>query len=133
MSRVFLIWDVDRLSPAATIVDNEPSLSYFHKILTPEIIARLNSTSELTLFLPVDSAWDALHPIEKQYLESEFASDDLQRIFDMHAVVMDQVRYSDSLKPAVNRMSHNFAVIRDSPLIIYTSHHDRWPNPGGCR
>ena len=31
----------------------------------------------LTLFLPVDQAWDTVDEIEKLYLESEFAEEDL--------------------------------------------------------
>ncbi|KAA1467901.1 hypothetical protein DENSPDRAFT_847864 [Dentipellis sp. KUC8613] len=89
-------------SNLADVVRNVLSVSYFQSILTPQITERLNSTSELTLFLPVDSAWDALHPIERLYLESEFAADDLVRIFDMHAVVKKSVKWSESFDPAVN-------------------------------
>lgn len=56
--------------------------------------------------MPEDSAWDALPPIERLYLESEFASDDLYRIFNMHAVSLDSVKWSESFEPAVNRQSH---------------------------
>jgi solute carrier family 25 (mitochondrial carnitine/acylcarnitine transporter), member 20/29 len=50
----------------------------------------------------VDSAWNALHPIEKLYLESGFAADDLIRIFKMHAVVQHGVKWSESFNPAIN-------------------------------
>lgn len=60
----------------------------------------INSTSELTLFIPVDSAWEALDPIERLYLESQFAADDLLRIFNMHAVVEKSVRWSDTFDSA---------------------------------
>lgn len=97
------IGDVLQVPPdLATVVSQHPSLSYFTKILTPEIASYLNSTSELTLFLPVDSAWEALHPIERLYLESEFATDDLYRILEMHAVVEKGVNWSDNFQPAVN-------------------------------
>ena len=69
------------------------------------MINRLNKTAELTLFVPVDAAWNTLHPIEKLYLESEFAADDLVRIFEMHAVVQQGVKWSDSFKPAINCQS----------------------------
>ena len=78
------------------MVAHEPSVSYFHKILTPKITHLLKSTSEVTLFLPVDAAWDALDPLERTYLESEFATDDLNRILDMHAVNTKKVTWSDS-------------------------------------
>jgi solute carrier family 25 carnitine/acylcarnitine transporter 20/29 len=68
-----------------------------------DIITRLNSTSGLTLFLPVDEAWDALDRVERLYLESEFAADDLNLILNMHAVVQDQVNWSEGFNPALNR------------------------------
>jgi solute carrier family 25 carnitine/acylcarnitine transporter 20/29 len=78
------------------VLSHEPSLSYFQKVLTPSILNVINSTSELTLFIPVDSAWEALDPIERLYLESQFAADDLLRILNMHAVVEKSVRWSDT-------------------------------------
>ncbi|KAI0307693.1 hypothetical protein B0F90DRAFT_1621732 [Multifurca ochricompacta] len=86
----------------ANLVSTHPSTSYFHRILTPAVISRLNETAELTLFVPVDTAWNALHPIEKLYLESEFAANDLTRIFEMHAVVKHGVKWSESFDPAIN-------------------------------
>ena len=80
-------------------------MSYFHRILTPAVVNRLNETTELTLFVPVDSAWNALHPIERLYLESEFATNDLIRIFEMHAVVQHSVKWSESFNPAINCQS----------------------------
>ncbi|KAG1757737.1 hypothetical protein EDB19DRAFT_1901238 [Suillus lakei] len=78
------------------VLSQESSLSYFQKILTPSILNVINSTSELTLFMPVDSAWEALDSIERLYLESQFAADDLLRILNMHAVVEKSVRWSDT-------------------------------------
>lgn len=69
------------------------------------MINRLNETAELTLFVPVDSAWNALPPIERLYLESEFATNDLVRIFEMHAVVQHGVKWSESFSPATNCQS----------------------------
>ncbi|KAJ4485958.1 carnitine acyl carnitine carrier [Lentinula aciculospora] len=71
-------------------------------VLTPEIKTLLNSTSELTLFLPIDEAWEALDQYERVYLESKYATDDLLRILNMHAVVRTGVKWSDSFKPAIN-------------------------------
>ncbi|KAF9010367.1 FAS1 domain-containing protein [Hymenopellis radicata] len=88
--------------PLATVVSGIPSLSYFHKVLTPEITQILNATPSLTLFLPVNDAWMALDPLERTYLESSFAADDLGRILNMHAVVQKGVTWSDSFDPAVN-------------------------------
>ncbi|VDC01863.1 unnamed protein product [Peniophora sp. CBMAI 1063] len=89
-------------SHLADIIGDQSSLSYFQRILTPEVKDRLANTSELTLFVPVDSAFNALPKYERLYLESDFAADDLQRIFEMHAVVQDRVAYSESFEPAVN-------------------------------
>ena len=88
---------------SATVALQQPSLSYFKKIITPDIISFLNSTSELTIFLPVDTAWSVLTDIERKYLESKFATDDIQQILNMHAVVTKGVHWSDSFKPASNR------------------------------
>lgn len=81
----------------------QQSLSYFRRIVTPQVIKFLNSTSELTLFLPTDTAWEQLNEYERIYLESEFASDDLSRILNMHAVAKTGVKWSDSFTPGVNR------------------------------
>ncbi|KAJ7492769.1 hypothetical protein FB451DRAFT_1361247 [Mycena latifolia] len=83
----------------AHLVAEHSSVSYFHSVLTPEITALLNSTSELTLFLPVNDAWEALPDLERLYLESEFATDDLNRILNAHAVVEEKVKWSESFEP----------------------------------
>jgi solute carrier family 25 carnitine/acylcarnitine transporter 20/29 len=62
----------------------------------------LNTTSGLTLFLPTDPAWNALHPLEKLFLESEYATDDLIRILEMHAVIEKGVKWSDSFGTGIN-------------------------------
>ncbi|KAI0041795.1 hypothetical protein FA95DRAFT_1500992 [Auriscalpium vulgare] len=95
--------DILNVPPSlAVAAANQSSISYFNRILTPEIVRRLNETAELTVFVPVDSAWDVLHPIERLYLESEFATDDLHQIFEMHAVVQKGVKWSESFTPAIN-------------------------------
>lgn len=71
--------------------------------MTPEVRALLNSTSELTLFLPVDSAWNALSELELKYLESKFAADDMLRIMNMHAVAAQGVHWADSFEPSLKR------------------------------
>ncbi|KAG9314236.1 FAS1 domain-containing protein [Chiua virens] len=81
-----------------TVVGGLKSLSYFQKVLTPEIERFLNSTPELTLFMPLDSAWESLDPLERLYLESDFAADDLRGILDMHVVAEPGVRWSESFE-----------------------------------
>ncbi|KAF8634455.1 hypothetical protein AX15_000899 [Amanita polypyramis BW_CC] len=86
----------------AQVVSQQSSLSYLRKITNSAITNMLNSSTELTLFLPIDSAWDNLDPYERLYLESEFAADDLLRIVNMHAVIEKGVRWFDSLKPSTS-------------------------------
>ena len=91
--------------PPATVILRHPSLSYLRNILTPELIELLNTTSEMTLFLPVDKAWEALPHYERLYLESKFATDDLTRIVNMHATEKEakHVYYSESFSSSPNR------------------------------
>jgi len=62
----------------------------------------LNRTSMLTLFLPVDAAWEALPYYERLYLQSKYATDDLTRIVNMHAVARKHVKYADSFASGLN-------------------------------
>ena len=95
---------MERLSGcSATIISKHHSLSYFNRIKGLEIDQELDARAGLTVFLPVDSAWDSLHPIERLYLESEFAADDLLRILNWHAVEQGGVVWSESFDPGVNR------------------------------
>ncbi|TRM60188.1 FAS1 domain-containing protein [Schizophyllum amplum] len=89
-------------SRLADVISSMSSISYWNKIMTPEISTLLNSTDELTVFLPRDDAWDSLDKLERLYLESEYATDDLLRILNMHAVVQDGVKWSDVFEPAIN-------------------------------
>lgn len=77
-----------------------PSLSYLRDILNNDLVEFLNSTTELTLFLPVNKAWEALPHYERLYLESKYATDDLTKIFNKHAVrtKKKEVHYSESFK-----------------------------------
>ncbi|KAJ7071177.1 carnitine/acyl carnitine carrier [Mycena amicta] len=86
-------------SDLAHVVSQHSSVSYFHQILTPEIRTRLNTSTELTLFLPVNAAFESLHKLERLYLESEFATADLTRILNAHAVVQKSVQYADTFAP----------------------------------
>jgi len=56
--------------------------------------------------VPEDAAFTSLPEYERLYLESGFASDDLLRIFEMHAVAQEgKVVYSESFNPGVSRES----------------------------
>lgn len=88
---------------SATIIPKYSSLSYFSRIKNAELDRELDDLAELTVFLPIDSAWDSLHPIERLYLESEFAADDLLEILHGHAVGESDVFWSESFDPGLDR------------------------------
>jgi solute carrier family 25 carnitine/acylcarnitine transporter 20/29 len=71
--------------------------------MNERLTSLLNATAAMTLFLPVDEAWNALHPIERLYLESGFAHDDLLRILEFHAVAEERVHYADKFKDGHKR------------------------------
>ncbi|KAI0830735.1 hypothetical protein BC628DRAFT_1313124 [Trametes gibbosa] len=107
--------DVLEMPPdLATVISRHPKLSYFSKILTPELTAFLNSTSTLTVFLPEDDAWQAMQPWERLYLESGFASDDLLQILNLHTVIPNEVKWSDSFTD----QAVNFTTIHGRKLEI---------------
>lgn len=91
------------LVAVATVITQQTSLSYVKKIMTKELSQLLNETSAMTLFLPTDEAWKDLHPLERRYLESKFASDDLFRILELHAVAQEGVVWSQSFEEDLNR------------------------------
>ncbi|CCM05190.1 uncharacterized protein FIBRA_07399 [Fibroporia radiculosa] len=100
----------------ATVASQHPSLSYFADVLTPDMMEFLNTSSALTVFLPVDEAWEALPYYERLYLQSKFATDDLMRIVRMHAVARKHVKYADSFAPSIN-----LTTLDGSELRIVTS------------
>jgi solute carrier family 25 (mitochondrial carnitine/acylcarnitine transporter), member 20/29 len=102
----------------ASVIKQHSELSYFHRIMDKQLKKVLNETEAMTLFLPVDSAWDTLHPLERVYLESEFASDDLQKILSFHAVVEDGVHWSDSFQSSSKRAWVIYAMC--TLLLTYT-------------
>ncbi len=66
-------------------VANRPSMSVMSRLLPSALKDSLSNTPHLTLFFPVDEAWDALDPIERRYLESGFAENDMAKIVGLHA------------------------------------------------
>jgi solute carrier family 25 carnitine/acylcarnitine transporter 20/29 len=110
---------IEKLSGCSvTIIPRHASLSYFDRIKNAEIDKELEDRSELTVFLPIDSAWDSLHPIERLYLESEFSTDDLLKILHGHAVGQSNVVWSESFNPGVNRKFSHLSGGRS----IFTAH-----------
>ncbi|KZT72789.1 FAS1 domain-containing protein [Daedalea quercina L-15889] len=98
-----------------TIISQHPSLSYFANVLTQDIHEFLNSTSTLTLFLPVNAAWEALPHYERLYLQSKYATDDLTRIVNMHAVTRKHVKYSESFASGLNLTTLDGSVLEIVP------------------
>ncbi|KAJ8083808.1 carnitine transporter [Marasmius tenuissimus] len=85
----------------AAVVSRQPDVSYFHNVLTSEITHLLNSTPQLTVFLPVNKAWESLDEFERLYLESRYATDDLNMILNMHAVIDKRVIWSEMFEPSL--------------------------------
>jgi solute carrier family 25 carnitine/acylcarnitine transporter 20/29 len=85
-----LVLPIDEVIPAptdlATTIANHPILSTFNSFLTKELKNTLSTAPHLTLFFPLDSAWDALDPIERLYLDSGFAEKDIERLVAFHSV-----------------------------------------------
>lgn len=84
-----VIYGVDRvLDLPGSLYDEitrHPSLSTIARILSDDVKKTLTSAPHLTLFLPADSAWIGMDPIERRYLESGFAQKDVEKIVDLHA------------------------------------------------
>jgi solute carrier family 25 carnitine/acylcarnitine transporter 20/29 len=74
-----------------------PSLSYLSSLLLPAssippmpvppqtYLSSLQTLANLTLFAPSNAAWSKLAPIERTYLESGFAGDDIELLVKLHA------------------------------------------------
>lgn len=87
----------------AQVIWEHASAKYFHKVLPASLRNYLANTTAVTVFLPQDSAWDELGRIERVYLESSFAEDDMRMIIDMHSVVQKGVHWSDTFKNDTKR------------------------------
>ncbi|KAI6162073.1 hypothetical protein EDD17DRAFT_1776903 [Pisolithus thermaeus] len=110
---VYGISDMLQVPPSlAHVVGNETSLSFLRKILTPDLEDFLNETSCLSLFIPVDAAWESIDPLERLYLESEFSDDDRRRILGMHSVVEDNVRWVESFASST-KMTTKYGSVLD--------------------
>ncbi|EUC63999.1 carnitine/acyl carnitine carrier protein, putative [Rhizoctonia solani AG-3 Rhs1AP] len=69
----------------ADVIRHHPSLKTLSQYITPTIERTLTNTPHLTLFVPDDKAWDVLKPMEKLWLDSGYAEQDLMDIFARHA------------------------------------------------
>jgi solute carrier family 25 carnitine/acylcarnitine transporter 20/29 len=81
----------------------------------------------LTLFLPVDDAFASLHELERLYLESEFATADLTRIVNAHAVVEETVKWSETFDPNAKCKDRCIFYVY-SPHFVFSKDH-RWQCP----
>ena len=97
------------------VLDVPPPLDIFLKShanttafrhITNDTMHKLATIPQLTMFLPVDAAWQSLQPLEKAYLFSDWpqAIDDWVRIFGWHAsnagLGHDMVGYASLLRAA---------------------------------
>ncbi|KAG8701744.1 hypothetical protein FRC09_005159, partial [Ceratobasidium sp. 395] len=82
----------------AHTIQHHPKLRTLSRYVTPEIEQTLASSPHLTLFVPDDSAWDALKPMERLWLDSGYADRDLMDIFARHATIGEKPHetFSDS-------------------------------------
>ncbi|KZS95727.1 FAS1 domain-containing protein [Sistotremastrum niveocremeum HHB9708] len=95
---IYGIGDVLPVPPnLAQVVAKHSSLSYIRSLLPTRLISKLSSNTELTLFLPTNDAWKELPDIERTYLESSYAEDDLESLLEMHTVETKKVQWSSRL------------------------------------
>lgn len=104
----------------ATIVRKNAALTYVAKILRDSHFKILGSTPGLTVFLPEDSAWSELHPVERLYLESEFAEDDLRWILGMHAA-NSKIGWSDTFGEHAKGTIFSKVITPPQPHYVYRS------------
>ncbi|KAI6007217.1 carnitine acyl carnitine carrier [Pisolithus albus] len=78
----------------------------------PSLEDFLNETSCLSLFMPVDAAWESIDPLERLYLESEFSDDDRRRVLGMHSVVEENVKWSESFASST-KMTTEYGSVLD--------------------
>ncbi|CUA69620.1 Dynein heavy chain 7, axonemal [Rhizoctonia solani] len=71
----------------ADVIRRHPNLKTLSRYITPAIQRTLTNTPHLTLFVPDDKAWDTLKPMEKLWLDSGYAEQDLMDIFSRHATM----------------------------------------------
>ncbi|KAJ1301644.1 hypothetical protein OPQ81_008887 [Rhizoctonia solani] len=111
----------------AHVVRHHPNLKTLARYLTPAIERTLADTPHLTLFVPDDKAWDALKPMEKLWLDSGYAEQDLMDIFARHATVgerpHDQSDFADDVKVGWSEYwgsDSSFQSLTDSKLHLTT-------------
>jgi len=81
---------VRRPLPARTdrtghVITSHPALRRLSGLLTPELLHNLTAEPHLTIFAPVDAAWDALDELEWRYLQSGYADQDTDELVGRHA------------------------------------------------
>lgn len=82
--------------------DKQQGLERFASLLSIDVWKWLQERAHLTLFAPLDEAFEALHPLEWKYLISGFATDDIVKIITNHQADLsyeatDKVGYLDRL------------------------------------
>lgn len=93
------------LSKGSTILGH-PDLTYLTSLLTPTLppplpippasyLALLQSHATLTVFAPSNAAFARLPQVERTYLESGFAQEDVQALVGMHASTQERVAWRE--------------------------------------
>lgn len=108
-SRQGILYVIDQVldvpPPLDVFLKSHTNTSVFHHIHN-ETMHKLAMIPHLTMFLPVDAAWQALQPLERAYLFSDWpqAMDDWLRIFGWHTSSLglghDMVGYASLLRAA---------------------------------
>ncbi|KAG8898419.1 hypothetical protein FRB99_007448, partial [Tulasnella sp. 403] len=104
-------------------VARHPNLSVISRLLPDALRDSLSKTPHLTLFFPLDGAWESLDPIERRYLESGFAEKDMAKIVGLHASGTGtdghgQVGWSETWQPDV---TNNFTTIEGHVVRVNVS------------
>jgi len=108
-SRQGILYVIDRVldvpPPLDTFLKSHANTTAFRRI-DNDTIHKLATIPHLTMFLPVDTAWHSLKPLEKAYLFSDWpqAMDDWLRLFGWHTSSVglgdDAVGYASLLRAA---------------------------------
>lgn len=84
----------------AELIKTHPSLKEIPVLYSEDQLQRFAAQqANLTLFAPVDEAWQSdLDELERTYLKSGFATNDMRELWDKHVVQQGQIGYTSELK-----------------------------------
>lgn len=99
----------------AQIIKTHPLLKEITKLYSEDQLQQYAaSQANLTLFAPVDKAWQSdLDDLERQWLRSGFATDDMRELWEKHVVQQSRIGYTNELRKA-----GNLTTLAGSELIV---------------